>query len=479
MANGGSPLRQIFHGSLWYGLAIVVNRFLPGILTIVLAWWLEQRELGAVSFVLAYYSVLLVGADWSIAYSLQKLIPENSARAGQVGWTALFVRLAFSTALGGACWVLDAATGMFHGYGWLLGMMLIASALGTIVYIYNARCEFAKGSLFSMGVYLLWLPLALVLVKLGFRIIGPLIALCISFAGIGLPGFLLSPVLRGRAAFLRPIAREILRFGGWATLATLFSGFADQVGILVVAYAIGDTQAGIFKVAATFGVLPALLGMIVVLPLMPVAKQGLLNGEDVSADLVLPILRYLFMFGLAIAAAGFVLAPAIIRTFVRESYLSAVWPLRVLLAANLFRMLVTALSGFLFVGHGLKALAKIHGTVAALGVVGSLLVVRASGITGVSAALLMAWIAGAFLLYHWFQLKAPLRLEWGRYLRYGGSAAVMAMAVFLAARVLHPPGEQFVLGASVALVVYAFLLWMQRDIALRELVSAVRPWTTQ
>jgi len=476
--KNSSALRQILRGSVWYGLAIGVNRFAPGILTVVLAWWLEQRELGLISFILAYYGVLLVAADWSIAYALQKLIPENNDRAGEIGWTALFMRLAFSTLLGLACWGLDAATGMFHGYGELLALLLVASALGTIVYIHNARCHFATGSLFSMGFYLVWLPLALILVKLGMRITGPPVALCISFAAIGVPGFLLSPTLRGRVAFLRPIAIEILHFGGWATLATLLSGFADQVGILVVAYRIGDAQAGIFKVATTFGLLPALLGMIVVLPLMPIAKEGLLNGDDVSSALILPILRYLLMFGLAITATGFVLAPAIIGTFVGESYLGAVWPLRILLVANLLRMLLTALSGVLFVAHGLKALAKIHGTVAAIGLAGSLSAVRTWGTTGVAVALLAAWIAGILLLYRWFVLRTQLRLEWGRYFRYGGSAAVMATSAFLAAGALRPPTEQFVFGGSVAAIVFILLLWIQRDIALRSLVNTVRAWTT-
>lgn len=479
IAGGITPLRQVFQGSAWYGLAIIVNRFIPGILTVILAWWLEQRELGVLSFILAYYGVLSLVADWSIAYAVQKLIPENGERAGEIAWTALFVRLGLSTGLGAACWGLDALSGIFHGYGAYLALLLIASAFGTIVYIHNARCSFAKGSLFSIAFYLVWLPLALTLVKLGMRITGPPIALSVSFAAIGIPGFLWSPALRGHVAFVRPIALEILRFGAWATLATLFSGLADQVGILVVAYRVGDASAGIFKVAATFGVLPAMLGMIVVLPLMPVAKRGMLNGDDVSAGLILPMLRYLLMFGLAIAAAGIVLAPAVIRTFVQESYMGAVWPLRLLLGASLLRMLVTALSGILFVGQGLRALARIHGIVAVIGLGGSVLVVRAWGITGVAVALLVGWTIGIVLLLRWFRRKASLPLEWSKYWRYAGSAGVMAAAVFVAASLMNSPIQQLVLGGCVAAIVYALLMWTQRDIAFRGLINTVITWAAQ
>src|SRR5215469_7537661 len=101
-----SPLRQVLHGSAWYSLAIFVNRFIPGLQTVILAWWLGPRELGIVSFILAYYGILSLVADWSIAYAVQKLIPENSERAGQVAWTALSTRVILSLLLGLACWAL-------------------------------------------------------------------------------------------------------------------------------------------------------------------------------------------------------------------------------------------------------------------------------------------------------------------------------------------------------------------------------------
>lgn len=471
------PLRKIFYGSAWYGLGIGINRFIPGLLTVVLTWWLRPQELGVVSFVLAYYGIFSLVADWSIAYAVQKLIPEDENRTAEIAWTALFVRLGLSTLVGIFCWGLDTETGVFHGYSLYIAALTVSSAFGTVAYVHNARCEFAKGSFFSVGFQLAWLPITLILVKLGMPVKGPLFALCISFIAIGVPAYLLNPALRGRVAFLRPIAIEILRYGAWGTLATLLSGFADQVGILVVAYGIGDAQAGVFKVATTFGVLPALLGMIVALPLMPVAKQGLLNGDDISAHLVLPILRYLLMFGLAIAAAGFVLAPAIIRTFVREDYMSAVWPLRVLLGANVLRMLVTALSGILFVGQGLRTLVKIHGTVAIIGLAGGLVVVHSWGVIGVAVALLGAWAGGTVLLYRWFEQKTAQSLDWGTYLRYVGSATVTAICAFLATKFVEGPHLQFVLGGCAAIVAYVLLLWMQRDLALQGMIRIVRQWT--
>jgi O-antigen/teichoic acid export membrane protein len=458
-----SPFRQVLHGSFWYSLAIFVNRFVPGIQTVILAWWLGPRELGVVSFVLAYYGILSLVADWSIAYALQKLIPENPNRAGQVAGTALIIRIIFSTVLGLTCWTVDAGTGAFHGYGFYLALLLVASSFGIVVYIHNALRRFSTGSLLSVTVYVIWFPLTLLFVKVGMHVTGPILALCIGFVASGIPGFLLVPRLRSQVAFVRPIAIEILRFGAWGTLATLLSGVVDQVGILVVAYRIGDASAGIFKVATTFGVVPALLGMIVMLPLMPVAKQGLLNGDDVGSSLIRPIIRYLLMLGLPIAAAGFVLAQPVVRTFVGNSYLDAIWPMRILLTASLLRMLVVALSGVLFVGQDLKDLAKVHGFVAVIALFGSLLFVGFGGATAVALSSVVSWSAGALLLYRFFERKSRLRLEWGKYLRYLGSAVVTAGIVFSVSRLVHPDLAQLVLGGCVTGIAYLLLIFLQRD----------------
>jgi O-antigen/teichoic acid export membrane protein len=469
-----SPLRTIFRGSGWYGLSVAVGRAFPALMTVILAWCLDPRELGVISFVLAYYTVLLGVADWSITYSLQKLIPEDRERVGQIAWTALCVRFGSSAILGLLCWALDALRGTFHGYGLHLGLLLVASSFGTIAYVYNARCRFAAGSLLSIAFQAGWVAIALVLIKLGMRITGPLFGLCISFAGVGISALLFSSVVRGQMAFLPKVAKEILHFGLLATLATLLATFADQVGILAVAYVNGDEAAGVFKVATTFGMLPGLLGMVVALPLMPVAKNSLLNGDNISVTLVRPIIRYLLLVGLPIAAVGFALAPAVIGTFVRQTYLGAIWPMRILLVANVLRTLVTALSGILFVGEGLKQLAMIQCSVAAVAVAGSVLLARNGGLTGVAMALLAAWAFGLIHLYLWFERRTPLQLEWVGYLRYAGSAAVAATGTFLAGRLFGAGVVQLVTGGCVAGIVYVFLLWIQRDVAFQNLTRLLR-----
>lgn len=471
-----SPLRLILRGSLWFGLAVAANRCLPAVLIVVLAAYLRPRELGALAFVLAYYATLLPVADWSISYALQKLIPEQRSQAKQVYWTALLLRFGVSIPLGLLCWAADVTLGVFHSYSPYLALLLVGSTFGTVVYAHNAMGNFAKSSLYSVGLYVVWIGTALLLVKIGMPVTGPLLALLVSFLLLGVCACLFDPAIRGSVVFLPKVASEIIRFGLWATVAVVLGGFAGQIGILVVDYLKGDAAAGIFKIAASFGVIPALLGMIVILPLMPVARERMLNGYDVVAGLIRPILRYLLMMGLPITAAGFVLAPAVIGTFTRHSYAGAAWPLRILLGANLLRMLMTAASGILFVGEGLRALARIYGVMVGVTLIAGVILVRRWGVDGMAVAHLVSWIAGAILMFRWFWRNSPMRLEWKTYLRYALSAVTMAAVVYLGTRLVHVAYEELILGIWIAAIVYVVLLWLQKDTALLRTATMLRNW---
>jgi O-antigen/teichoic acid export membrane protein len=469
-----SPLHQVFHGTMWFGFGVAIGRLAPSVMTIVLAWWVGPGDLGIISFVLAYFGLLSFLADWSIAYGVQKLIPEDSARVAEIAWTALFVRLGLSTLVGLLCWALDSGTHIFHGYGGYIALLLVSSAFGTISFVQNARCKFFAANCFTIAFQLLWVAIAMLLVKSGLPVTGPLFGYCLSFVALGLFGFLSDRELRSRIAFLPAVAVDLLKFGLWATTATVLEGVIGQTGILVVAYSSGDVSAGIFKIASTFAMVPTLVGAMVLLPLMPVAKQGLINGDNVAADLARPLVRYLFMIGLPIVTTGCVLAPAVIRTFVTTSYLDAVWPMRILLTGNLLRMFVVALSGILFVGRGLRQLAKVYAITAVVCVTGSILVVSRVEAIGVAFAFLASWVIAIVLLYRWFQRTTPVEFEWTAYLRYALTSLVTAGLVWISALVTQVPALQVMVGGVVTVCVYVFLLWIQRDLAILTLSRALK-----
>jgi O-antigen/teichoic acid export membrane protein len=473
-SSGKSLLRQVLEGSAWNGAAIAISRLAPSFLTILLAWWLDPRELGIIAFVLAYYAVLSLFADWSIAYAVQKVIPENVELTAGIAWTALVLRLGFSTLLALLCWSLDSATHAFRGYGMYLGLLLVTSSFGILVCIHNARCNFAASSLLNIFFQIGWIGLSVFFVKAGMRTTGPLLGLAFSYAILGIPAFVFGSLTRSGMKFLPRMAAEIIRFGIWGTLASVLSGIATQGGLLVIAYMAGDAAAGIYRVATTFGMLPAVLGMIVVTPLMPVVKRGLLDGSDVTANLILPLVRYLLMVGLPIAVTAAMFAKSVIGTFVHDSYSSAAGPLCFCLAANVLLMLMTVFSGILFVGDGLKDLAKIQASVGIIAVAGAAILTPMTGVEGPAIALLIAWSLGVALLYRWFVRRTPLPLEWRTYVRYFASACVASTVAAIATRIIGSPRIRLLLGSSIASVLYWLFLWLQADVGCLQLMRAMR-----
>lgn len=468
--HAAAPLRQLFKGTVWSSVNVACGRVVPGILIIILAWWITPAQLGAVSFVLATYTVFSLVADWSIAYAVQKLIPEHSADVGHIAWTAILLRLALSVILGAACWALDAATGVFHQYGAYLALMLAASSFGIVSFVHNAKRNFSTASLVGAAVPIVWLAAALIMVKSGMPVTGPLLGLCIAYTAVGISAILADPVLRQRMIFVRKIAVEILRYGAWATLGTVLIGVVGQVGVLIVAYLEGDTAAAVFKVAVTFASVPAMFGMMILLPLMPIAKQHLINNSEISG-LACQIVDYLVLIGLPMLTVGFALAPSTIHSFLKESYGEAIWPLRILLGANILRMMVTALSGILLVGEGLRILAGTYAVAAAVSLVGSVVLIRWAGLEGVAVALLISWSVATILLYRWFARQAPLHFEWRRYLQYCVSAIVAAAAAWLSTYLWDSPREALAAGLSLAAIIYPLLLWAQRAPALEKLAG--------
>ena len=301
-------IQKLVSGIAWNGVAIAVTRLAPGILTMILAWSLNPQELGAVSFVLAYYAILVGVADCGLAYALQKFIPENPEQELEIGWTALTVRFATSVLLGGLCWAIDLQFHLFRGRGGYLALLLVSSVFATISYIYYANHRFREGSLLPSSINVAWLILAALLVRWGHRVTGPLVALASAYLFFGVVALFLDPNLRHGFAFAPAIARRRVRFGVAATLASALAGILLQVGVLALTYLEGEAAAAIFRVALTLAAVPALIGMTVVQPFLPIATRSLQNGKDEMPHTVRLLMRYLFLIGLPLLCAGVILA---------------------------------------------------------------------------------------------------------------------------------------------------------------------------
>ena len=429
---------------------------------------MPPKDLGVIAFVLACYSVLSMVADWGIAYALQKLIPETPHLRSRIAWTALVVRLCFSSLLGAVCWLLDLSAHAFRGFGGYVALLLVSSAFGTIVFVHYAGYKFRAGTLLNSSLSLCWIVLGLALFAFGLRVTGPLWGLAFAFAILGGIGFLMDRSLRQEFGFDLTIALRLVRFGTWATMASALATFSSQIGVLAVTYLRGEGDTAVFRVAATLAMLPALLGSIVAQPFLPVAARSLQNGRDEAATLVRLLTRYLLLIGFPMLTGGLILARPLVQTFFSATYLNGVWALRVLLAANCLTMLFTALSAIPFMGSGVRDLTRMNAVVAGVGLLVSLVVVLPWGITGAAIAQLFSSLISLLLVWRWLRHTINIPTEWSRWLIYALSAIEMALAVTILVNLVHTPTLQLIFGVLVGGLTYSGALFIHKGFTLQE-----------
>ncbi len=462
---------KLVHGTVWTGLATAMTRALPGVMTLILAWILRPDELGAVAFIIAYYTVLSMFADWGIAYALQKYIPENEEQAGLVAWTALGTRLFCSVIVAAICFAVDSRFHIFRGYGSLVELLIVASGFIIITFIQYARYRYKQGSLISIGASVTWVVLGFCLVLFGFRVSGPILALAVSFVIFGIVGFLLDGSVRCQFGFDFGIAWKLVHFGVWATLASTLTALSTQVGILTLTYMLGGTEAAIFKVATTIAMVPALVGSIVMQPLLPIATQSMKNGSQESGALIRLVIRYLLLLGFPIVSLTIALAGTILSAFFAGPYLAGVGTVRLLLAGNLLVMLSTALSAVLFMGNGIKHLTRINAIAAFITVVGTLALVKTSGSVGAAIAQFISSFVVLVMTIAWLRKKVQLPLELKRYFIFALSAIQAGVLAWVAAEMAPTARTKVAIGYAVGCVAYAVLVWVQRGIKIKELVT--------
>lgn len=460
---------ELRSGTFWNACSAGLARIVPALLTIVLAWMLTPRELGAISFVLAYYGMLVVFADWGIVYALQKFIPANREQLPSIAWTSLFVRLGTSITLGALCWALDSSVHIFRGYGLYIGILLVSSSFGIIIFIHFAELRFVHGGLIATCIQLLWLGLGTLLVAMGFGVSGPVWGLAIPYTIIGIIGFCLDSDLRRKIHFDKRTAIELLGFGAWATLASGMLVFVNQIGILALAYLRGETEAAVFKVASTLSMPPIIVCTLLLQPLLPFAARSLRCEPEEAIALLRLLIRYLLMIGIPLLVGGLILARPLVETFFNTTYLDGVWSLRILLFANSLTMLFTTLSAIPFMGSGLKYLARTNVIVAVVALITNILLVRSWGTTGAALAQLLSSGTGFILLLRWLKRTFPIASEWSRWSIYAISAGEMALAVTITVSLVHAPPLQLTLGVFVGVLAYGSALLIQKGVTLAEL----------
>ncbi len=150
-AGANLTISRLLAGGTWNTLSVVVNRLLPNVFVLILAFLVTPSVLGVYSYILASYTVLSLLADLGIAFSLQNFVQDDPEETARIASTALVLRFISSFFLASLCVAADAAWKALRGSGVLVGILLIGSAFGTVLYVLNARLKFKHASRIGHG----------------------------------------------------------------------------------------------------------------------------------------------------------------------------------------------------------------------------------------------------------------------------------------------------------------------------------------
>lgn len=461
-------LGKLVSGGIWNFTAVLSTKILPNLLVIILALLISPAELGVYSFIISTYTVLSLIADFGIVYSLQKFMQESPTRATSLSTTSFAVRVVSSFTLAAVSILLDIRWRVFQGQSLLISLLLVTSSFGIFVYALNARMEYRKTSLLMILRNIISFSFSLLLVAMGVRIAGPIYSLSGAYVIVGVLTIILA-----RSYFSLKLdwtaARKMIYSGIFMTIATTLNIFVAQFGILALTFLSSRENVGIYKIATTFGMLPMLLGDGIILPLLPLIKKAIHEGNDHAAKIIVLLTRYLIVGGLAIVTSGLIAAKPLISLLYGARYQDAVWPLRILLLAGFLGMIYTVIISILLMSDSLKRASVVCIIVALLCVGCNLAMVPKYTMMGAALSVCIAFTLGLILAGMKSRALFHFHFEWKKYSIYAISSAEITAILWMATRFLKTRLFQLAEGILVAPVLYLMVLYAQKGITKLEI----------
>ncbi len=466
-AGANLTISRLLAGGTWNTLSVVVNRLLPNVFVLILAFLVTPSVLGVYSYILASYTVLSLLADLGIAFSLQNFVQDDPEETARIASTALVLRFISSFFLASLCVAADAAWKALRGSGVLVGILLIGSAFGTVLYVLNARLKFKHASLLGMGRMILWFILAVGFAFAGEPIAGPILALAASFVLVGVLSMILEKGLfSGRISW--PMAGRLLKFGVFMTLASTFAVLTSQTGILTLSYLASETQVGIYRIASTFGLAPMLLSEGLILPLLPLIKENQRRSPHELPDVIRLLMRLLIGLGALFLGCGFVLAGPLAALLFREFAGELIPVVGILLGASFFGVIYSLLLSITYVTDNLKMAVRLSAFIAFLCLLGSVVLIPGAEARGAASALLASYAAGLVWIFSWIRRRYRVRFEWGKYLLYILCGFETAFILTLIVRTVSHPVIGLVLAGGFGPVFFVMVLFLQKGVSRTE-----------
>lgn len=445
------------------------------IATIFYAHWVGPTVLGAYFIFLSSFNILGLFTDLGIGTAVTQRICEGkdaseyfSANLATrmvlyllVCIVAIFMRDQFADLnVQGLFWVLLV----------VLGISTLSSCLSIAVAASNRLGLLASVSLLNN---IMRIAIQVVMVFLGFQVYG--------LIGGLIAGLLVELAIQTKyidyhiRKFEWAHLKRIFAFSGWAFLITTSTVLFDNANLLIIAYFLPVSEAGIFGVCWTFSVFALFVSTALCNTLFVKVSRWHAAGEvgTVSSSLSRAI-TYSLIFALPMLAGGMILGKQLLYYMYGASFAAGAVALIIIIAARIFQSVYQLYSVYLMATDHARMAFYGLGTGITANLTLSVILVPMMGLTGAAIASLANVLLCLVIGRHFLAKIIPVVIERSPVLHIITASAIMTLALLVLDLLPIPTSAvttalMVFLGACLYFTVLLMLDRPLRDDALRTL----------
>ncbi|MFC1862141.1 flippase [Chloroflexota bacterium] len=447
MANGV----QKFVKDVGFSFASLgISALVHFILRIFLARYLGAGDLGLYTLSFTVYSFGMLLSTFGIGAALVKYIAEfkeDTLRTSLLVSSGSITAFLIGCAVGLILYVCSAPiANIFFDMPELEGLLRIVAIAFPFIALSKAALGFLNGlrrmrlfAFINIAQSVLTIILTAALILTGYGLTGAVTALVLpvillsSFSLLSIRKSLVRPSL----AQYRPAIKLLLAFGGFVVLASSIQTIRTYTDSIMLGYFMTRVDVGLYAVAIILAQAIRLPSQALQMITSPTIATYWGKGEiDRIEDLINRIMKYTVVFIIPVGFLVAFLSPQIIVLIFGAEFLTATFPLQILLIGTVFGAIAasvgSALSSTAYVGM----VFKLSGITMVTNIILNLLLIPHLGITGAAIAASISTII-AFLLHLYFiQRLIGVRIYWGWFARVLGFALLLAVANYFLSQIV-------------------------------------------
>ncbi len=462
--------KKLFKGVFWHSFASIGTKFFPFILTIIMTRYLTLIEFGELSFMLAMYTSLMPITDIGLTQSLQKFVYEYDNK-DYVVITSFFLRIFISIVIGIVCIVADFIFRAFHGFSYIVFVMLLFASFQIPISGLNAKLQFKKASLLSFGLGLGSILLTILFLYFGLRVTSIAWGQALSFFLIGIVAFKISLKAFGVPPLdsLINMGVKFSKFGFFVMLTTTINALIPQVGIFALTWLGHPVQAGMFRIATTVASPIIILGSIIILPLQPILAEINKDNKEKLVYFFQNLIDKLNMLLIPTLCIGLIISDNLIIVIAGTKFSGATLVFKWILFSNIFYIYFYIIQAVPLILNEVKLIAVASISTLFIIIFLNTLLTNYFQLIGAGISILISNLFSCLVMCYYLVSRLKFKINFKKSLYYFFSTIIVCLIILVMTHYIFSNSlrlVQLAISIIISIIVYPLLIINKKKIYL-------------